>query len=301
MHSIIYQDEGEGLFGDRPFSTHQELHPAPDPIAHNNTLVDFGGLLCYCCRYFLIFHFEYFPFTATPLPSTKSSPPRSVNPLPWWRPSGGLAHPHNGGCGCVHWPLAIIAIVACVSHRMRIFVTVGTTKFDALIEAITNVGFLNECNNKGIEEIIIQHGHSPSSIPAITPMSPKIRWIKFIDVMEMASVLEQCHLVIGHGGSGTALDVLRGPLTTLYQSSPWTPLPLVLVPNQGLMDNHQIELAAELQRLGCVCLAEPRPESLITALDEFCKGNRGGQIQAVLPDPSLNILNDSILRLLSSR
>jgi len=47
-------------------------------------------------------------------------------------------------------------------------------------------------------------------------------------------------LVVSHAGAGTILDAMR------------LGLPLIVVPNETLLDNHQEELAEELERQGYV-------------------------------------------------
>lgn len=57
--------------------------------------------------------------------------------------------------------------------------------------------------------------------------------------------IDQSDLVISHAGAGSCLDVLRKRK------------PLLVVVNEDLMDNHQTELAEQLQREGyvryCTC------------------------------------------------
>ncbi|PWN20918.1 hypothetical protein BCV69DRAFT_282429 [Microstroma glucosiphilum] len=57
--------------------------------------------------------------------------------------------------------------------------------------------------------------------------------------------LKEANLVIAHAGAGTILETLRLP-----SSSVSTPPALLLVPNESLMDNHQLELAQAIHAGG---------------------------------------------------
>jgi beta-1,4-N-acetylglucosaminyltransferase len=61
-------------------------------------------------------------------------------------------------------------------------------------------------------------------------------------------------MLTGTTGAGTALDALR------------LSLPLILVPNPALLDNHQLELAKELDKMGYA--VHGRLEGLSAALKE---------------------------------
>lgn len=122
--------------------------------------------------------------------------------------------------------------------------TVGTTRFDALIDKILSPEFIQAALGNGIKKVIIQHGKSPTTINDCALLQvecfeflPDIdRWIADADV------------VIGHCGSGTILDVLRGPIFPEEGADRIRPK-LILVPNPSLMDNHQQELAHQMQSL----------------------------------------------------
>lgn len=53
-------------------------------------------------------------------------------------------------------------------------------------------------------------------------------------------------VVVCHAGSGTILDAMR------------IGVPLVVVPNEELLDNHQVELAVELEKQGYVTYGKLR-------------------------------------------
>ncbi|KAJ2341888.1 hypothetical protein GGF43_006067, partial [Coemansia sp. RSA 2618] len=58
-------------------------------------------------------------------------------------------------------------------------------------------------------------------------------------------LVEQAELVICHAGTGSILEALHSGK------------PTIVVVNQGLMDNHQSEIAHELAKDGYVAVAEP--------------------------------------------
>ncbi|KAG8217754.1 glycosyltransferase family 28 [Butyriboletus roseoflavus] len=127
---------------------------------------------------------------------------------------------------------------------MLAFVTVGSTKFDALVQATISEPVLTALHSKGFVRVVLQRGNSDFDLGcgAPTPDSLTIRKAG-VDIetwMFKPSIqddIEHADLVISHGGSGTVLDVLRSGK------------PLIVVPNPTLMDNHQEELALQLDSL----------------------------------------------------
>jgi beta-1,4-N-acetylglucosaminyltransferase len=115
---------------------------------------------------------------------------------------------------------------------MKVFVTVGTTKFDELIQTVTSQGFLS--NLKVVKEIIIQCGHSPyQPIPTNCPIKVK----EIYDFKKsLKKDMEYCDLIVTAGGSGTILEALEMGKR------------LLVVPNSTLQDNHQLELVNELEK-----------------------------------------------------
>ena len=114
---------------------------------------------------------------------------------------------------------------------MKVFVTVGTTKFDELIQTVTSEDFL--CSLKAVKEVIIQCGHSPYHlIPTNCP-------IKVKEIYPFKKSLKEdmayCDLIVTAGGSGTILEALEMGKR------------LLVVPNTTLQDNHQLELVKELE------------------------------------------------------
>jgi beta-1,4-N-acetylglucosaminyltransferase len=112
-----------------------------------------------------------------------------------------------------------------------VFVTVGSTRFDALIEKINAPEFIKLLNAQGFGKIVIQHGDSP--------ISNKLSQVEYFDYKSSISeFIDSASLIISHAGAGTSLEALRADKK------------LIVVPNESLLDNHQLELANKLAEEG---------------------------------------------------
>jgi len=128
---------------------------------------------------------------------------------------------------------------------MFVFITVGSTKFDALIHEILSKPVLNSLRTKGYTDAVIQCGDSQFTND-LNPASLDSTELELFDVKinmwrfkpSLREEYARADLVISHAGSGTILDVLR------------MGKPLIVVPNASLLDNHQQELADALSGLG---------------------------------------------------
>ncbi|THH18496.1 hypothetical protein EW146_g2504 [Bondarzewia mesenterica] len=126
---------------------------------------------------------------------------------------------------------------------MRAFVTVGSTKFDSLVQAVLSQPVIDTLRLKGYSKLVVQCGksHIVGFADSETSWTFETSGIKIEMWRFKPSLEEDCNaadLVIGHAGSGTILDVLRKGK------------PLIIVPNPTLLDNHQEELADALSALG---------------------------------------------------
>ncbi|KND03155.1 N-acetylglucosaminyldiphosphodolichol N-acetylglucosaminyltransferase catalytic subunit ALG13 [Spizellomyces punctatus DAOM BR117] len=131
------------------------------------------------------------------------------------------------------------------------FITVGTTRFDALVETVSTLEFLNAVHRNGFTRLTIQHGRSP--IPLIPPGSP-IRVITYDFKPDLNADYQSAALVISHAGAGSILEGLA------------LGKPLLVVVNRGLMDNHQLELATAMARQGVLIWTDV--ENLTTSIDK---------------------------------
>ncbi|KAG6865022.1 hypothetical protein C0991_005568 [Blastosporella zonata] len=128
---------------------------------------------------------------------------------------------------------------------MLAFVTVGSTRFDSLVQSVLSPPVLSALRLKGYTQLVVQCGNSifelASSISdggqlAVKKEGVAIELWKFKPTLQ--NEYERADLVISHAGSGTILDVLR------------LGKPLLVVVNPTLLDNHQQELASALEGLG---------------------------------------------------
>ncbi|EMC92435.1 glycosyltransferase family 1 protein [Baudoinia panamericana UAMH 10762] len=154
------------------------------------------------------------------------------------------------------------------------FVTVGATaSFTALIRAVLEADFLTALQNNGYTELLVQYGeggkqlfdtHSKTAINAAKDEGNEIKISGFdLDKAGLGRYMRQAKganlgagegVVISHAGSGTILDALR------------ISVPLIVVPNADLLDNHQVELAEVLAEQDYVVYG--KLESLDKALGE---------------------------------
>ncbi|KAJ8919058.1 hypothetical protein NQ315_016965 [Exocentrus adspersus] len=139
----------------------------------------------------------------------------------------------------------------------RIFVTVGTTKFPKLVNAITTEQVIQTLLSLGYNFVQIQTGRDFSKVEFDSVVSPPpeikleanstivtvndkltIKYDTYFENFEKE--VEESDLVISHAGAGSCLEVLHKRK------------PLIVVINEDLMDNHQSELAEQLQKDGYV-------------------------------------------------
>ncbi|XP_031101029.1 UDP-N-acetylglucosamine transferase subunit ALG13 homolog [Ipomoea triloba] len=145
------------------------------------------------------------------------------------------------------------------ADKRIVFVTVGTTCFDALVKTVDTAEVRKELFKKGYTDIIVQMGRG-TYVPtksALDNGSPALDYFTFSS--SIAEYLKSASLVISHAGSGSIFETLR------------LGKPLIVVVNEDLMDNHQSELAEELaDRKHLFCA---RPQTLyetIASMDLQC-------------------------------
>ncbi|KAM9740857.1 UDP-N-acetylglucosamine transferase subunit ALG13 [Menidia menidia] len=124
-----------------------------------------------------------------------------------------------------------------------VFVTVGTTSFDELIESVTSCEAAQELKARGYQRLVLQVGRG-SLLPA-ADACPQLRLEAFRFKDSIAEDMRQADLVISHAGAGSCLEALGAGK------------PLLVVVNDRLMDNHQLDLARQLHQdhhlLYCTC------------------------------------------------
>ncbi|KAI9740875.1 MAG: N-acetylglucosaminyldiphosphodolichol N-acetylglucosaminyltransferase catalytic subunit alg13 [Claussenomyces sp. TS43310] len=155
-------------------------------------------------------------------------------------------------------PPAVSDQVATATQRRECFVTIGATaSFRALVDATTSAVFLQALRGLGYTHLTLQCGPDLDHLERQSgPASPRavarahdiaLRAFDF-NKAGLGREMRGCKrgagrtegVVICHAGAGTILDAMR------------IDVPLIVVPNPELLDNHQAELAEELERQGYV-------------------------------------------------
>ncbi|TVY81783.1 UDP-N-acetylglucosamine transferase subunit alg13, partial [Lachnellula suecica] len=142
-------------------------------------------------------------------------------------------------------------------HR-EIFVTTGATAdFPDLLANAVSDETLKTLSDLSFTRLTIQGGKLEEYFQKIKPQDTRGIDIKFFDfnknglhremmACQAKNGVSEEGLVVCHAGAGTILDAMR------------MGLPLVVVPNVSLLDNHQEELADELQRQGYVVKSDTK-------------------------------------------
>ncbi|XP_068614459.1 UDP-N-acetylglucosamine transferase subunit ALG13-like [Brachionichthys hirsutus] len=145
-----------------------------------------------------------------------------------------------------------------------VFVTVGTTSFDELIESVTSSENVQVLKARGYGRLVLQVGRGNVLPTADACPHVKLEVFRFKNSIE--EEFKQADLVISHAGSGSCLEALGADK------------PLLVVVNDKLMNNHQIELAMQLHMdshlLYCTCstLEETLKTMDLSGLRRFSPG-----------------------------
>ncbi len=108
-------------------------------------------------------------------------------------------------------------------HRPYVFITVGTTDFDALVRAVDTSTWID--GYTGAFQIG-EGSHEPTSLP----------FVRFAPSLD--PYFDNADVVVSHGGMATTMEVLRRGL------------PLVSVSNDDRRDGHQDDILSELEAGG---------------------------------------------------
>ncbi|KAJ8282780.1 hypothetical protein COCON_G00052990 [Conger conger] len=124
-----------------------------------------------------------------------------------------------------------------------VFVTVGTTSFDELIESVTSQETTQVLSALGYKKLVLQVGRGAVLPGSDSCAGLQVNAFRFKD--SIAEDIRDADLVISHAGAGSCLEALGARR------------PLLVVVNDRLMDNHQLELAKQLHSeshlLYCTC------------------------------------------------
>ncbi|KAH9749018.1 glyco-tran 28 C domain-containing protein [Citrus sinensis] len=133
-----------------------------------------------------------------------------------------------------------------VSLKRIVFVTVGTTCFDALVKAVDTLEVKQELTRRGYTHLLIQMGRG-TYVPTKSLGEDGLMAVDYFTFSSsIADHLRSASLVISHAGSGSIFETLRHGK------------PLIVVVNEDLMDNHQSELAEELAARKHLYCAHPQ-------------------------------------------
>ncbi|CAD6244646.1 unnamed protein product [Miscanthus lutarioriparius] len=154
-------------------------------------------------------------------------------------------------------------------HR-TVFVTVGTTCFDALVMAVDSPEVKKALLQKGYSNLVIQMGRG-TYVPSKVSGDATLQVDHFTFSPSIADNMGTASLVISHAAMYHKFQFLKD-LALAGSGSIFETLrlgkPLIVVVNEDLMDNHQSELAEELaERKHLFCA---RPQTLgetIRAMD----------------------------------
>lgn len=160
----------------------------------------------------------------------------------------------------------------------KCFVTVGTTRFDLLCKFIQSSPVLLALRKIGCEEITMQIGNSDFEPGDFEKNGVQLHIYRFKDTLK--ADISNADLIISHAGAGSCLEALEANK------------PLLVVVNEDLMDNHQLELADQLQVDGhlyyCTCdtlvstletvdfswlapMSKPSPSAFVKYIDSVFK------------------------------
>ncbi|KAM3366818.1 hypothetical protein ACQJBY_015877 [Aegilops geniculata] len=130
-------------------------------------------------------------------------------------------------------------------ERRVVFVTVGTTCFDALVKVVDSEELKQALLQKGYTDLLIQMGRGTYK-PSKASGNSSLQVEHFTFSPSIADNIREASLVISHAGSGSIFETLR------------LGKPLIVVVNEDLMDNHQSELAEELAERNHLFCAHPQ-------------------------------------------
>lgn len=118
------------------------------------------------------------------------------------------------------------------------FVTVGSTRFDELIERILRDESISQLMELGFTKMILQIGSSNYNDQRLEEVRQECADSLDIELysykQSISEDIERADVIVGHAGAGTCIESLRAGKR------------LLIVVNESLMGNHQSELADQL-------------------------------------------------------
>lgn len=162
-----------------------------------------------------------------------------------------------------------------------IFVTVGTTRFDALVAAASSQSFLSAAESLGFQRVLIQYGRGPQPLEPTSAASGGCRLSSYSLKSDISSDMRAAGFVVSHGGAGSVFEALRAHKGLLVACNP------------ALADNHQEELARAMGDGGhCRVATQPlTPASLALDLQGAVKGGKFTPLPPPTPGAFLDVIN----------
>lgn len=163
------------------------------------------------------------------------------------------------------------------AFNMQVLVTVGSTKFDELLNAVFSEDVLSILVQCGYRSLTAQVGNSTYQVDAAKNNGELVLDIwKFKPTM--ADEYIKADLVISHAGKQACAITLQMENSNLsYHQGSGTILevlrvgkPLIVVPNPTLLDNHQQDLCDALSELEYLLVASPSLVWSLSLVDPVC-------------------------------
>ncbi|KAF0705801.1 Aste57867_6958 [Aphanomyces stellatus] len=151
-----------------------------------------------------------------------------------------------------------------------VFVTVGTTCFDEMIQAVDTPEVLSILAKRGYTEVVFQIGrgeYEPKATSHGGDDGSRLTTTCYRFNPQYKDDIRRASLVLSHAGAGSIMD-------TLMEKKH-----LIVIPNNKLMDNHQEELA--------VALAE-RHHLVPTTCALLAKCIASVNLDALIPYPAID-------------
>ncbi|TMW67310.1 hypothetical protein Poli38472_012426 [Pythium oligandrum] len=138
---------------------------------------------------------------------------------------------------------------------MHVFVTVGTTKFDALVQALDTEACMRALHERGATSVLMQIGHGEHTPRETWPSLPGLTVTFYRHNPQYKQDVAHADLIISHAGAGSIMDALSAQKQ------------LLVVVNTLLMDNHQTDIAEAMaaQKYCVQTTVEDLPRTLETA------------------------------------
>eukprot|EP00924_Labyrinthula_sp_SR-Ha-C_P003137 maker-scaffold_15-snap-gene-0.28-mRNA-1 protein AED:0.05 eAED:0.05 QI:55/1/1/1/0.33/0.25/4/124/189 len=121
--------------------------------------------------------------------------------------------------------------------KMKLFITVGTTSFDELVQTIDTEEFLEFLVSAGFDAVSVQYGRG-EYVPQVLPRFKTLKVETFRFKPTLKEDMDKADVIVSHAGAGSIMESLR-----LKKR-------LIVVVNPTLMDNHQTEIAVAMQEGG---------------------------------------------------